>query len=518
MNVDDFLNTELNKKDSDNLSDSLDLSGEDVSLDSVSKTSDVQDNDKTSQKDLVDSGVKNSEKELSGTFSERAKLIISTINSTLRDSNIISAMEAYSDLILLSKEVPSIKIDFKNKLNLELSNLHLQIQKKLEEMKKEFEDNVSLLESLNKKLNSTIRGNKYDESIRLYAQLIGVYKNLPDEFSDKKILIYRTILNTRSSLNTLKYQFLEKDYISKKSKIINIISNMVRLINESRHEEALIQYEIAEKIYFSMPKGFLENKVQLFSDLLKKKNTAELSLQIKTLQNELTEKGVEVSTLQKSLEEDSVKKSVDKINEESNLSENVNSGIPSNSFTPEKNIENNNLSLDVISNKPSDSLSEAIKDIKIARAKIDIIDGNLSNAKKILFELLKEFPESSDVLNLIEEMKHSLPEKQKKDLLKGKENLLKVSRELENGDLDSAEIDEDLFEKSEAFNSIEKKTREKLSGDFKNAIIRKRLDLAKKNVRQGNLDVAKSHIKKILEKYPESPEAQELLNKIKSNE
>lgn len=402
MNVDSFLDDELSGQEDNN--GVIDLSSSLKEIESRTNAGTINANNTTNvslDSSKFSSFVSNPDHKHS--FKDVITEKLDLIKNNVFSGNLSLAMEVYSELVLLSKEIPAEKVDVKNKLTQAVSEMHKLLHDKVVSLKTDYLKKIDLLEKLIAKISVEINNKNLQAGNELSTQLMAVFNSLNDDFLDKKTDIYIKILNLNIRLEGLKKELSDKKY-SKDDAQINVILKKVEQLYVSKNfKSAIAECDKAESIYWQMPKGYLEEKLGLYREILKRKSAIELTLQISSLQKELIKEGV--NPLESIVD---IKKIVP--SSSSSSSSSLSSSLSSSSSSVvlagsnKLNKDINSPKITVPSSGNSKSIVDALRKINIAKIKIELLEKNYYAAEKLVSSLLDKNPNDSEVLTLKNEI------------------------------------------------------------------------------------------------------------------
>ena len=459
MNVDDFLEKELNGQETSG--DVIDLSD--------GKIVDEQTPNAPKKPE-----VEESKPFIGGTFDEKT----AAVEKSLEMGNFSEAMEAFSQAVVDAGNIPGEQVDQKHHATSVITDLHKLIDSKVSEYKSNFIEHEQVINQLLDKAETEVKNNNLGAVSNLFKQTLGVYNELPKDFLEKKIVIYNKIISLDIAQNKLKKQKLDGLFKDMHKKISTSVMNAHKFNTSKNFDKALQEIKSAEELYWKLPPGYLQEKVNLLGNILKKKNVAELSSQISSLQSELGESVTVSAPAPKKTE-------------------------PAPRIEPPPKPE-------PIVDHESASIDEALFKIKLAKARIEQMEGNIEGAQAIVEELQSKNPGSHELEQLREELSHAQPGPISHEEQEIENKLDVVAKELASGQDEKALHDILEIERDERVLPSVGTPLKRSSKNIGEAIVHRRLDLAKKMIREGRKEEARKNIDKVLQISSKNEEALQL--------
>lgn len=174
-------------------------------------------------------------------------------------------------------------------------NLYSEINRAAEKVKEQL-DNVLLelgkdkkaIKKLIGKALIEIENKNYEAAAKLYSEISDMRNKFPDFLLEDKKELNREIFMLYGKLHDqIDLKFIE-DFKGSIAKVKEFIRNSMLSIDDGDTEKAKVMYENALEAYKSLPNGFLQQKMELGSELLKLYKDLSIQTQITELQQQLS--------------------------------------------------------------------------------------------------------------------------------------------------------------------------------------------------------------------------------------
>jgi len=198
------------------------------------------------------------------------QMMLADAYSYLKKKDFEKANEIYTKIKAKYDGLPNEFLEKKTQLNTNLirlsKDLGLNLSKaSINEMEKKSNHIQKLLNILNQK----IKKKEILNSIKVYGQIKSAYDGLPDGFLEQKLILQNKIIDLYEILITIREKQDMGDISVKKSEIINLLEEMNQAINEKNMPLAMKLYKRIRALYNSLPAGFLQEKAELQSGILR---------------------------------------------------------------------------------------------------------------------------------------------------------------------------------------------------------------------------------------------------------
>jgi hypothetical protein len=462
------------------------------------------------------------QKSPAATLVQKIRMHVTNINSALQKADIGEALRVYSKLVSLTQKIPSSNVSAKHRVDTLLLNTNNDIQKIVSGQKTYCVVTSKKIELLIARGIDLLLGRNSVGAQKVYAEVSKLFQTLPVYFSDEKHEVNTRIIQFHLKLTNYKKRETSARFKQEFAKIKSLLYDLSMLMAGNKFVEARKLYKDIEYVYSTMEEGFLDERSKIYTVMLKKKHKIDVAIQIQSLQNELGVKPMPV------FEQKSVP-----------LARLPIPGVTRTIVVPEPisvvpvHIEPMVLSQKVVQSEPlnpslkqysKDSLiNEAIKNVKLSKIKILLMDQQFAQAFLLLSELRKRFPDDAGVYDAYSQLKND-PHAPATEALRTEaayvaQELKRVDTDLAKGNLSRAIKDLELIESEEQnveLKGILKDLETAIShkpGQFEKEdakFIRRKLLLAKHHYDKHNFSKTKEYVSLVLTHDPKNREAKKL--------
>ena len=158
--------------------------------------------------------------------------------------------------------------DARRKLHRELSAVNKELLEHLDRIKVEMEQKILIINDLLTKARQYMMQGNNEKANELYIQVREIFKQIPDAFGERKMMIENQILTFYSQLVN---EFNKKNYgklLEKRDEIIRHMEIGTNFVNLGNMEQARREYQEINKLYNELPEGFLYEKTVLYKRIL----------------------------------------------------------------------------------------------------------------------------------------------------------------------------------------------------------------------------------------------------------
>lgn len=205
-------------------------------------------------------------------------------------------------------------------------------------------------------------GKNISKAAASFAEISKLYDSIPDDFLDLKLPIELKILRFRVFLAEKRKHAIESKFVESRDLILDNLTTIDRSLRLKDPVRATNAYDSAEKAYERLPRGFIEERVDLYTKLLERKKAIQLLAQMKQIHKELSTKKNKTEILS-----------------------------------------------DMVSKKSDSSVIDtSLKKARLGRLKLALEAGNTESAKEALIALARDFPRDEDILSLYDSLHSKL--------------------------------------------------------------------------------------------------------------
>ncbi len=198
------------------------------------------------------------------------QMMLAEAYSYLKKKDFEKAKEVYAKIKAKYDGLPTEFLEKKNELNTNLIRLSKDLGLNLSKASRnEMENKSDHIQKLLNILNQKIKKKEILDAIKIYGQIKTTYNNLPDGFLEQKLVLQNKIINLYEILITIREEQDMGDISVKRSEIINLLEEMNQAITEKNTPLAMKLYKKIRVLYNSLPAGFLQEKAELQSRILR---------------------------------------------------------------------------------------------------------------------------------------------------------------------------------------------------------------------------------------------------------
>jgi hypothetical protein len=194
------------------------------------------------------------------------------------------------DLYLQVKEkfskITKQHVEEKTFIHDELADINDKLTQSINQQFAEMAKNKEMIENIIIKAEVALQQKDIIQAEALYKQVEVLFKAIPEIFTEQRLTLENKLLNISSKLTLEKTKKTIAEFETKKKEIEVLLDQAFNHINVGRLDLAKKVYIQVNKLYESLPHGFIYDKLLLYKKMLKIYKEAELSLEIRALQAE----------------------------------------------------------------------------------------------------------------------------------------------------------------------------------------------------------------------------------------
>jgi tetratricopeptide (TPR) repeat protein len=196
-----------------------------------------------------------------------------------------------------------------------------------------------------------------------FAEISDLYNSIPEDFLELKLPLELKLLRFRLFLAEKRKHALENKWVVTKETLADSMRAIDQSLVLKKSVQATQAYDSAEKAFSQLPRGYIEEKIDLYLKLLERKKAIQLLIQMKQIHGELLS---------------SEKKTV--------------------------------LLANVVSPKRSDAsiIDISLKKARLGQLKLALDSGHTDRAKEIIIALSRDFSQDPEVSALHQEFQEKL--------------------------------------------------------------------------------------------------------------
>lgn len=156
----------------------------------------------------------------------------------------------------------------RRKIHRQLMEINKELLEHLDKARVELEQKTMIISDLLMKARQYMQQGNTDKANQLYLQVREIFKQIPDAFGERKMLLENQILTFYSQLVN---EFNKRNYgrlLQKREEILRHIEIATNYVNLGNVEEAKKEYQLINKFYNELPEGFLYEKAVLYKRIL----------------------------------------------------------------------------------------------------------------------------------------------------------------------------------------------------------------------------------------------------------
>lgn len=146
--------------------------------------------------------------------------------------------------------------------------INKELLEHLDKARVELEQKTMIISDLLMKARQYMQQGNTDKANQLYLQVREIFKQIPDAFGERKMLLENQILTFYSQLVN---EFNKRNYgrlLQKREEILRHVEIATNYVNLGNIEEAKKEYHLINKLYNELPEGFLYEKAVLYKRIL----------------------------------------------------------------------------------------------------------------------------------------------------------------------------------------------------------------------------------------------------------
>ncbi|MFA6888676.1 MAG: hypothetical protein WC254_04220 [Candidatus Woesearchaeota archaeon] len=156
----------------------------------------------------------------------------------------------------------------RKRLHRELMAINKELLEHLNRLKEEMGQKALIINDLLMKARQYMQKGDTDKANQLYIQVREIFKQIPDAFSEQKMLMENQILSFYSQLVN---EFNKKNYgklLEKRDELVRHIEIATNDIRLNQVDHAKKEYMDINKLYNELPEGFLYEKTLIYKRIL----------------------------------------------------------------------------------------------------------------------------------------------------------------------------------------------------------------------------------------------------------
>jgi predicted ArsR family transcriptional regulator len=179
------------------------------------------------------------------------------------------SIQDYNYAVALFDTLPDVKKSIKKNIK----NYLILVFEKLSAGRQEFfnkflKQELHNIDELIRDARVLVNQNNLDKAKSKYDELIGIYKSLPEGYTQEIAVTQQRIFQLFKEFSDKLEVESKNKFHSEKAKIENFLKKLKENIHTKKNEETLQQYERIMVMFNEMPRGFLNEKANLQNEIL----------------------------------------------------------------------------------------------------------------------------------------------------------------------------------------------------------------------------------------------------------
>jgi len=242
------------------------------------------------------------EKTTEKSVKEKADKIMDLLGVTKKSldaHNLMDAIESFKKVEDLYRELPDFDVSKKFHFEEEIIQLQqLLIKEQLKTALKSWEKKSAEIRVLMGQLDNAISREDVDSAFKIYDKIDTIKQGLPQAFLEEKVVLENQILPYFETIMGMHLDLSLREVSTKIKHIDRLIVDAQGALEQGSIGDAVVQFDNAKKIYYSIPSGFLQKKVETQAKLLRVSRSL-MEAEVKRSVDDLDEKVGKINTLLK---------------------------------------------------------------------------------------------------------------------------------------------------------------------------------------------------------------------------
>jgi hypothetical protein len=198
------------------------------------------------------------------------QMLLGEAYSYIKNNEFEKAKEIYAKIEEKYKNLPEEFLRKKEDMNQNLVRLSKDLGLNLSKAsKKKMEEKSKEIHKMLGELQGNIRKGDVINATKIYGRIKKTYDELPDGFLEQKLVLQDKIIDLYEELINVREKRDLMDISNKKSEIITMLEEMSQAIREKNTPLAIKMYKRIRELYNTLPSGFLQEKAELQSRILR---------------------------------------------------------------------------------------------------------------------------------------------------------------------------------------------------------------------------------------------------------
>ncbi len=194
---------------------------------------------------------------------------INNIKSLMKENKFGEAGRLYFTVRKKYADLMRQQLEEKHTIYLELSKINQELINYLNQQRLELDKKGGMIKQLIAKGNERLKNAEMNTANQIYLQIREMFRQLPDSFPEKKLLIENEVLQYYSELMKKINSNTRENLLEKSQDINEMITRAFDLVNQKKIEDATKLYNEINKKYNQLPSGFLYERSLLYQKILK---------------------------------------------------------------------------------------------------------------------------------------------------------------------------------------------------------------------------------------------------------
>ncbi|MDD5086200.1 MAG: hypothetical protein PHV16_00440, partial [Candidatus Nanoarchaeia archaeon] len=243
------------------------------------------------------------------------EMLLAEAYDCIKKKKFDKAKEIYSKIESRYNKLPEEFLKKKENMNHNLVKLSEDLGLNLSmESKRKMEKKSKEIHNMLRELQGEIKQGNIISAIRIYGNIKKKYDELPDGFLEQKLVLQNKVIDLYEELITIREKMDLMNISEKQTEIKAMLEDMNLAIEEKNIQLAIKLYTRVRDMYNTLPSGFLQEKAELQSSILKMYDHL-LSNYKKITMDDMEKKTIRIEELSKEINKHLEKKEIDSARE-----------------------------------------------------------------------------------------------------------------------------------------------------------------------------------------------------------
>lgn len=147
--------------------------------------------------------------------------------------------------------------------------------------------NINRIKQLLLDIRNRMNSNELITAKNIFATIGDIFELISDDYLEEKNDLRKDMTGIESQLLTKLADFYKKDFERKRRIILMSMSQAKQFLKDKNVEGAVKEYRRCQQIYYSLPDGFIIQKIEIYEEIIELYKEVLISAQINNLENKL---------------------------------------------------------------------------------------------------------------------------------------------------------------------------------------------------------------------------------------